>query len=211
MTLKRMQQVVVVGLSSAIVATAVISVRAQDASHDDSEKILTLDHYVPVSSKVPGLEGELTQIYVRERARAGTVLRSTSLRNRVVLFVHGAGTPAEVAFDPASEGYSWMASGRRWVRCLRDGHDGLRTLDAPGANERPVQFSQCPAGVFGAGVARGDLHRELSIRDDHDRLRLARPRHGCHVSQEASRRRPCELGGVVAWRPSRRWLRSSAS
>ncbi|HSH75339.1 MAG TPA: alpha/beta fold hydrolase [Longimicrobiales bacterium] len=66
-----------------------------------------MDHYVPVLSKAPSMEGQLAQIYVRERALPGTVLRSRSLDDRVVVFVHGAGTPAEVAFDPP--GASWMA------------------------------------------------------------------------------------------------------
>jgi pimeloyl-ACP methyl ester carboxylesterase len=48
-------------------------------------------------------------VYVRERTLPGTALRSANLADRVVLFVHGAGTPAEVAFDAPAEGYSWMA------------------------------------------------------------------------------------------------------
>jgi pimeloyl-ACP methyl ester carboxylesterase len=67
---------------------------------------LTVDHYVRVVSKAPSMEGDLAQIYVRERVLPGTALRSSSLEDRVVVFVHGAGTPAEVAFDPP--GASWM-------------------------------------------------------------------------------------------------------
>jgi pimeloyl-ACP methyl ester carboxylesterase len=36
------------------------------------------------------------------------MLRERSLGNRVVLFIHGAGTPAEVAFDLPYQDYSWM-------------------------------------------------------------------------------------------------------
>ena len=68
---------------------------------------LTVDHYVPVISKAPSMNGEVAQLYVRERVRSGIALRSRSLKGRVVIFVHGAGTPAEVAFDPP--GASWMA------------------------------------------------------------------------------------------------------
>lgn len=68
---------------------------------------LTVDHYVRVASKAPSMEGQLAQIYVRERVLAGTALRSRRLDGRVVIFVHGAGTPAEVSFDPP--GASWMA------------------------------------------------------------------------------------------------------
>ena len=68
---------------------------------------LTIDHYVPVVSTVPSMKGQFAQLYVRERVLAGTALRSRSLEARVIVFVHGAGTPAEVAFDPP--GASWMA------------------------------------------------------------------------------------------------------
>jgi pimeloyl-ACP methyl ester carboxylesterase len=68
---------------------------------------ITVDHYVSVVSTSPSMAGQIAQLYVRERALAATVLRSRALDDRVVLFVHGAGTPAEVAFDPP--GASWMA------------------------------------------------------------------------------------------------------
>ena len=75
---------------------------------DDGDRIVTVDHYVPVRSTVPSMAGQITQIYVRERTPAGIALRSTSLANRVVLFIHGRGTPAEVAFDVPYQDYSWM-------------------------------------------------------------------------------------------------------
>ena len=55
------------------------------------------------------MEGSLAQIYVRERTLPSTPLRSADLSGKVVLFIHGAGTPAEVAFDVPVAGYSWMA------------------------------------------------------------------------------------------------------
>ncbi|HEY2382821.1 MAG TPA: alpha/beta fold hydrolase [Terriglobia bacterium] len=76
---------------------------------EDSGSLLTLDHYVRVKSTVPSIAGQLTPIYVRERTKASTPLRSADLNGRVVLFVHGAGTPAEVAFDVPYQDYSWMA------------------------------------------------------------------------------------------------------
>src|ERR1700688_2047033 len=76
---------------------------------EDSDQLLTLDHYVRVKSTVPSIAGQTTQIYVRERSRAATPLRTSNLTDRVVLFVHGAGTPAEVAFDVPYQDYSWMA------------------------------------------------------------------------------------------------------
>jgi pimeloyl-ACP methyl ester carboxylesterase len=77
------------------------------AQVDHAGTPLTVDHYVRVVSKAPSMEGQLAQIYVRERVLPGTALRARSLEDRVVVFVHGAGTPAEVAFDPP--GASWMA------------------------------------------------------------------------------------------------------
>jgi pimeloyl-ACP methyl ester carboxylesterase len=78
------------------------------AAADDGEHLLTIEHYVPVHSTVPSVAGQITEIYVRERLRASTVLRTASETDRVVLFVHGAGTPAEVAFDVPFQNYSWM-------------------------------------------------------------------------------------------------------
>ena len=76
---------------------------------EDSDQLLSVDHYVRVKSSVPSIAGQTTQIYVRERAKVATSLRSANLADRVVLFVHGAGTPAEVAFDVPYQDYSWMA------------------------------------------------------------------------------------------------------
>jgi pimeloyl-ACP methyl ester carboxylesterase len=76
---------------------------------DDSARLLTIDHFVRVKSTVPAIAGQQAQLYVRERVMAGMVARGTTPGDRVVVFIHGAGTPAEVAFDPPSGDYSWMA------------------------------------------------------------------------------------------------------
>jgi pimeloyl-ACP methyl ester carboxylesterase len=75
----------------------------------DAEKLLTVDHYVGVKSTVPSIAGQTAQIYVREVAPAGPLLREGAAQGRVVLFIHGAGTPAEVSFDVPYQDYSWMA------------------------------------------------------------------------------------------------------
>jgi pimeloyl-ACP methyl ester carboxylesterase len=95
---------------------ALTLVLAQPVSGDDSDTLLTIDHQVRLRSTVPAIAGQPAHIYVRERVRAGTALRG-SVGNRVVLFVHGAGTPAEVAFDVPYQDYSWMAY------LARDGFD----------------------------------------------------------------------------------------
>jgi len=71
-------------------------------------KILSIDHKVKVQSTVPALAGKTVELYVRERHAASTKLTGIGA-DRVVLFVHGAGTPAEVAFDVPHSDYSWMA------------------------------------------------------------------------------------------------------
>ncbi len=75
---------------------------------DDSARLLRVDHYVRVHSTVPAIAGQTSQIYVREVVQAGVALRGPA-PDRVALFVHGAGTPAEVAFDVPYQDYSWMA------------------------------------------------------------------------------------------------------
>jgi pimeloyl-ACP methyl ester carboxylesterase len=89
--------------------TVIVLAFAWPSIGDDSEQLLTIDHYVRVRSTVPAISGQAAEIYVRERVRAGTVLRGSSMTDRIVLFVHGAGTPAEVAFDVPYKDYSWMA------------------------------------------------------------------------------------------------------
>ncbi len=74
----------------------------------DAETLLRVDHYVRVKSTVPSIAGQTAQIYVRELVAAGPLLREGASGERVVLFVHGAGTPAEVAFDVPYQDYSWM-------------------------------------------------------------------------------------------------------
>ena len=82
---------------------------AQPTPGEDSQHVLTVDHYVPNRSIVPAINGQSVQVYVRERVKPATVQRGAPRDDRVVLFVHGAGTPAEVAFDVPYADYSWMA------------------------------------------------------------------------------------------------------
>jgi len=70
-------------------------------------EIVTRNHRVPVVSTVPAIAGQRVQLYLRERVARD--VRPGARHDKVVLFVHGAGTPAEVAFDVPRQGYSWMA------------------------------------------------------------------------------------------------------
>ncbi len=73
-----------------------------------SAGILRVDHYVTVKSTVPAIAGQTTAIYVREVVRTDA-LRGNPAQDKVALFIHGAGTPAEVSFDVPYSDYSWMA------------------------------------------------------------------------------------------------------
>jgi pimeloyl-ACP methyl ester carboxylesterase len=109
----------VVAIASAIVFSLPTEVTAQHGA----SSALTVDHYVPVVSKAPSMEGEIAQIYVRERVLPGTATRSQGLENHVVIFVHGAGTPAEVSFD---------APGASWMEYLADAGYDVFSMDMTG-------------------------------------------------------------------------------
>ena len=80
---------------------------------------------------MPAIAGQRAETYVRERAKPATVLRGAPPAERVVLFVHGAGTPAEVAFDVPYADYSWMAYlAAAGFDVFSMDMSGLRTLDA---------------------------------------------------------------------------------
>ena len=47
-------------------------VAAQPTAGEDSQHILTVDHYVANRSVVPFIEGQTAQLYVRERVKPAT-------------------------------------------------------------------------------------------------------------------------------------------
>ena len=117
---------------------------------DDSDRLLTIDHYVHVKSTVPA-HRRPAGAAVRARAcrSPATASRGTISPDRVVLFVHGAGTPAEVAFDLPYQDYSWMAYlARAGFDVFSRGHDRLRPVHAAGADERSLQPGDGSAGEW---------------------------------------------------------------
>src|SRR3954471_57206 len=78
--------------TSLTLIAAAASLVASAARADDGERLLTVDHYVMTKSIVPAIKGQPAEIYVRERAKGSTVTRGTAA-DRVVVFIHGAGTP----------------------------------------------------------------------------------------------------------------------
>jgi pimeloyl-ACP methyl ester carboxylesterase len=86
-------------------ACFVLLLSACSALAPDGSRSVTTEHYVTVKSGAPGLRGGETRLYVREISPASSAIPAA---NRVVLFVHGSGTPAEVTFDVRYKDYSWM-------------------------------------------------------------------------------------------------------
>ena len=84
-------------------ALGALALAALPAMADD---IATRDHSVTVTSTVPAITGQKVKLYVRERGTPEVLRRGAG--DKVVLFVHGAGTPAEVSFDVPYQDYSWM-------------------------------------------------------------------------------------------------------
>ena len=122
-----------------------------------------------------------------------------------MLFVHGAGTPAEVAFDVPYQDYSWMAYlAQAGLRRLRHGHDRLRPLDAAGGDERPVQPREGSAScrLPRRPCAPSYPHQLTTIQSDWDDI-------GAVVDYVRALRHvdKVSLIGVVARRTARRRLR----
>ena len=84
-----------------------MSSSAAVSSPSDSSQLLSIDHYVRVKS-TRAVDDRADR---RRSTSASASSRATSCAgpSGVVLFVHGAGTPAEVAFDVPYSDYSWMA------------------------------------------------------------------------------------------------------
>jgi len=133
------------GLAAALLAGMMA---AAPAVADDARQVVRVDHYVQVKSTAPAIAGQDAQIYVREVVEAGTALRATPGSRSVVLFVHGSGTPAEVAFDVPHADYSWMA----WL--AKEGFD-VFAMDVTGygRSTRPAQMND-PCNLPAASQAQ---------------------------------------------------------
>jgi pimeloyl-ACP methyl ester carboxylesterase len=91
-----------------LVTVAVVLLVVGQVPSAQSSRLAIAEHKVSVTSTVPAIAGQTVEIYVRERF-LGNAPPTSLAPNHVVLFVHGAGTPAEVAFDVPHGDYSWMA------------------------------------------------------------------------------------------------------
>jgi pimeloyl-ACP methyl ester carboxylesterase len=161
-------------LAAALVAIGLAMLGAEPVRGDDGERIVTVDHYVRTKSTVPAVAGQPVQIYVRERTAAGTVLRASSVDGRVVLFIHGAGTPAEVAFDVPTGDYSWMAylaSAGYDVFAMDTTGYGRSTRPAPMSdpcNLTPAQQAGFIPALLSAPCAPSYGHQLTTIQSDWD-------------------------------------------
>ena len=88
-----------------LVIAAALAGCTMPASREGEARLVSTDHFVRVRSTAPAMAGEEASLYVREVVRGNA---ADGAARGVVLFVHGAGTPAEVSFDPAYRGHSWM-------------------------------------------------------------------------------------------------------
>jgi pimeloyl-ACP methyl ester carboxylesterase len=85
------------------IALVLVAASALSAAAQTRAPLPRRDFYVSAKSTAPALNGRDTKLFVREIAPVGG-----GAGKGVVLFLHGAGTPAEVAFDVPYQDYSWM-------------------------------------------------------------------------------------------------------
>jgi pimeloyl-ACP methyl ester carboxylesterase len=112
-----------------LLATAA-AVLASCAMPQRAGGLQTSEHWVSVASTAPSMKGESAQLYMREAATGG------GGRLPVVVFIHGAGTPAEVSFDSRMDDYSWMR------QVARAGFDVFSvSLTGYGRSTRPVPMA----------------------------------------------------------------------
>lgn len=133
--------------------------------------IVVKEHYVPVLSEAPAMIGSVAQLYLREVASSNMMSKLEAAEGSVVLFIHGAGTPAEVAFDAPYEGLSWM----RYL--AQHGFDTFSVdMTGYGRSTRPMAMNdRCNLSVeqqeqlFSASCAPSRLEAITTIASDwHD-------------------------------------------
>ena len=100
-----------------------------------SADLVTTDRFVTHVSTVPAIKGQVTGLFLRERALPATLAQKSP---RVVLMVHGGFAPATVAYDLQYKDYSLMAA------LAREGYDVFalsHTGYAP--SPRPLMDDPC--------------------------------------------------------------------
>jgi pimeloyl-ACP methyl ester carboxylesterase len=145
------------------------------------------EHRLAITSTAPSMKGQPAELYLREITPADGKPRP------VVLFVHGAGTPAEVSFDSRMPDYSWMG------QVAQAGFDVFAvSLTGYGRSTRPPQMADpCnlakdrqPGYVTGACGPAGKTPLATST-SDWDEVGL--------VVEHLRRIRGVEKVSLVAW------------
>jgi pimeloyl-ACP methyl ester carboxylesterase len=130
-------------------APLALLVAACATTGEDGSRLVSVEHYVRVKSTAPAFAGQEAKIYVREVVLADTGLRGGSAPVGVVLFVHGAGTPAEVTFDVPYKDYSWMAYlARAGFNVFSMDMTGYGRSTRPPAMNDPCNFSKAQQVQF---------------------------------------------------------------
>ena len=113
-----------------LIAATLFAAIAGCATPQPASDLQTAEHTLSVTSTAPSMRGQPAQLYLREAAPAG------AMRLPVVVFIHGAGTPAEVSFDSRRDDYSWMR------QVARAGFDVFSvSLTGYGRSTRPAPMS----------------------------------------------------------------------
>ena len=159
----------------------------------------------------PPSPANIAQIYVREVVQAGVALRGPA-PDRVALFVHGAGTPAEVAFDVPYQDYSWMAYlAHAGFDAFSMDMTGYGRSTRPTPMNDPCNLSREQQAGFIPALIPSPCSAQLSASADHHRIGLERSGRRDRLSAVPAARREGEPGGVVAGRAARRGLHGAAS
>ena len=128
-----------------------------------------------------------------------------------MLFVHGAGTPAEVAFDVPYQDYSWMEYlARAGFDVFAMDMTGYGRSTRPPAMDDPCNLSRAQQAAFVPSKIPQPCAATFTDRDDDDELRLGRHRRGRRSSARGAARGARVARRMVAGRSAHRRLRRAA-
>ena len=146
------------------------SAYAQDIS------ILTIDHTVEHITTVPGFEGNLYELSLRERIISSLAEQPDwDAEGKVVLMVHGFSVPGTVVFDLNYEEYSWLAY------LAAENYDAFSLdLTGYGASTRPAPMDNLcnlnSSDQYAIGIAECDAeypHTLTNLQSDWDDINAA--------------------------------------
>lgn len=160
-------------LTAALALCCAAAVSAQDLTRTD--------HYVPVKSTVPTMQGQTGLLYVRHVSRSGSGVVDEA-DGKVVLFIHGAGTPAEVGFDVPVQGYSWMG-----YLAERGFEVFSMNMTGYGASTRPYIMND-----------RCNLSQEQQLQEFGDACPASHPDAATHMGSDWN-----DIDAVVTWLKAR--------